>query len=81
MSPIHEKPPQPVRERELQFERLLDSAEAAALLRIHPKTLQRMARKGQVPGHLIGDIWRFRASELDAWFRGDHDRLGTPLVP
>jgi len=30
------------------FERLLDSDEAASLLKIHPKTLQRMARRGQV---------------------------------
>lgn len=28
----------------LEFERLLDSDEAASLLKIHPKTLQRLAR-------------------------------------
>jgi helix-turn-helix protein len=32
---------------EEQFEPLLDSEEAAALLRIHPKTLQRLARRGE----------------------------------
>jgi hypothetical protein len=31
------------------FEPLLDSDEAAALLKIHPKTLQRMARRGDIP--------------------------------
>jgi excisionase family DNA binding protein len=51
------------------FERTLTSNEAAQLLKIHPKTLQRMARKGQIPAHRIGDLWRFRASELDTWFR------------
>ena len=50
-----------------QFERLLDSDEAAALLGIHKKTLQRMARSGEVPGFQIGDLWRFRASTLDEW--------------
>jgi excisionase family DNA binding protein len=30
------------------FERFLDSREAAALLQIHPKTLQRLARKGDI---------------------------------
>ena len=50
-----------------QFERLLDSDEAAALLGIHKKTLQRMARSGEVPGVQIGDLWRFRASTLDEW--------------
>ena len=46
------------------FERLLDSEQAAALVKVHPKTLQRYARKGVVPGVRIGKLWRFRASEL-----------------
>jgi len=53
----------------LNFEPVLNSEEAAALLQIHPKTLQRMARQGRVPAFRIGDLWRFRASELDEWLR------------
>jgi excisionase family DNA binding protein len=49
------------------FERLLDSDEAAALLGIHKKTLQRMARSGEIPGFQIGDLWRFRVSALNEW--------------
>jgi len=41
--------------------------EAAALLRIHPKTLQRMARKGEVVAIQIGKLWRFRRSALNRW--------------
>src|SRR5690242_21560135 len=52
---------------ESRFEPLLDSDEAATLLKIHPKTLQRMARRGEIPAIQIGKLWRFRASELDAW--------------
>jgi excisionase family DNA binding protein len=51
------------------FERVLNTYEAAALLKIHPKTLQRMARQGIVPAFRIGDLWRFRASSLDQWLR------------
>jgi excisionase family DNA binding protein len=51
------------------FERVLNTEEAAALLQIHPKTLQRMARQGSVPAFRIGDLWRFRASALDEWLR------------
>lgn len=51
------------------FERVLNTEEAAALLQIHPKTLQRMARQGVVPAFRIGDLWRFRASALDEWLR------------
>jgi excisionase family DNA binding protein len=52
------------------FEQLLDSDEAAVLLKIHPKTLQRMARNGEIAGIQIGKLWRFRASELDRWISG-----------
>jgi excisionase family DNA binding protein len=53
------------------FERMLNTDEAAALLQIHPKTLQRMARQGVVPAFRIGDLWRFRASALDHWLRAE----------
>jgi excisionase family DNA binding protein len=51
------------------FEPLLDSVQAAELLRIHPKTLQRMARNGEIVATQIGKLWRFRASELDSWLK------------
>ena len=51
------------------FEKVLNTEEAAALLQIHPKTLQKMARQGSVPAFRIGDLWRFRASALDEWLR------------
>lgn len=62
------------------FEPLIDSHEAAELLKIHPKTLQRMARMGRVPAKRIGDLWRFRASDLDRWVRGGVSSE-TPLLP
>lgn len=49
------------------FEQLLDSDEAAALLKTHPKTLQKMARNGEITGVQIGKLWRFRASVLNDW--------------
>ena len=54
---------------ELLFEPLLDSDEAAQLLRIHPKTLQRMARNRRIHGIQVGKLWRFRASDLEIWLR------------
>jgi excisionase family DNA binding protein len=36
-------------------------------LRIHPATVKRLARQGRPPGFRIGNRWRFRRSELDAW--------------
>jgi len=51
----------------LQFEPLLNSVDAAALLQIHPKTLQKLARAGTVIGVRVGKLWRFRASSLNEW--------------
>ena len=67
MSEIPRIPPRNTVGFESRFEPLLDSDEAAALLKIHPKTLQRMARRGEVPAIQIGKLWRFRASELNEW--------------
>ncbi len=56
-------------ENRVCFEPLLDDGQAAELLGIHPKTLQRLARVGEIPAHRVGRFWRYRASELDAWLR------------
>ena len=67
MSEVVSKPARNMQVREMTFEQLLDSDEAAALLKIHPKTLQKMARNGEITGVQIGKLWRFRASVLNDW--------------
>lgn len=67
MPELVSKPARSVPRDESIFEQLLDSDEAAALLRIHPKTLQKMARTGEIAGVQIGKLWRFRASVLNDW--------------
>jgi len=52
------------------FEPLLDTSEAAALLKIHPKTLQKLARSGEIQGFHVGKLWRFRVSALNQWLEG-----------
>jgi excisionase family DNA binding protein len=52
-----------------QTEPVWDCDEASRFLRIHPNTAKRMAREGRLPGFRIGNRWRFRPSELDAWAR------------
>jgi excisionase family DNA binding protein len=51
------------------LEPVVDSEEAARFLNINPKTLQKMARNGDVPGYRIGKLWKFRISDLDGWLR------------
>jgi excisionase family DNA binding protein len=54
---------------EIEVERPLTCEEAAGFLRIHPKTIKRMAGRGEVPGHFRFGRWFFYSSELDAWMR------------
>jgi len=67
MPEVVSKPAKNSQAHEMTFEQLLDSDEAAALLKIHPKTLQKMARSGEITGVQIGKLWRFRASVLNNW--------------
>jgi excisionase family DNA binding protein len=62
-----------------EFEPLLSAEEAAAHLRLHPKTLQKMARLGHVPGIRIGKYWRFHLSRLDAWVRSLENVSSQPF--
>jgi len=61
------------------FEPLVGCSEATELLgNIHVKTLQRYARRGDIPGYQIGGHWYFRASELDSWLRS---RINSSCYP
>jgi excisionase family DNA binding protein len=81
MSNVRRIPPRSADLYEASFEPLLDSDQAAALLKIHPKTLQRLARQGEIPGIQIGKLWRFRGSDLNAWMsRGNARQYGRALA-
>ena len=60
------------------FEPLLDSREAAALLRIHSKTLKKMTRRGEIQARRVRRFWRFRMSDLNEWlWRQERDGYGS----
>jgi len=64
-----------------QFEPLLSDAQAGELLGLHPKTVQRMARCGEIPAIRIGRYWRFRASELNSWLESLATGRKKPCSP
>jgi excisionase family DNA binding protein len=66
---LRNKPPIRATPASQHFEPLLDTSEAAALLKIHPKTLQKLARSGEIQGFQVGKLWRFRASALNHWLQ------------
>jgi len=46
---------------------LLDSHQAAAILKVHPRTLQRLVHRGEIAAVHVGKLWRFKASALTEW--------------
>jgi excisionase family DNA binding protein len=53
------------------LEPFVSATEASEFVRLHPATIQRLAREGALPGHPVGNgqrrRWRFRLSELQEW--------------
>jgi excisionase family DNA binding protein len=60
------------------MEALLTSREAARVLKIHPKVLERMAKRGEVPALKVGKFWRYRGTALDEWI---NSRLQSSRQP
>ena len=48
----------------LMGEEILTIREVAELLKLHPKTVNKLANSGRLPGYKIGRQWRFRKSEV-----------------
>jgi excisionase family DNA binding protein len=52
----------------VQPEPLCNDSEAAKFLGgLHPKSVQRMARRGEIPHYRVGKYYRYRANELNDW--------------
>jgi excisionase family DNA binding protein len=43
--------------------------EVAKHLRVHPSTVYKMAKRGELPGFKIGSDWRFDRAQIDEWIR------------
>lgn len=54
------------------MEPLLDVHQVAAIMSIHVKKVQRLARTGVLPCIKVGAVYRFRAATLEAWI-GEHE--------
>lgn len=67
-----------VRTQGQYFEPLLSDKQAGELLGLHPKTVQRLARQGELPAVRLGRYWRYRASVLNEWI--DLNSTGQPLT-
>src|SRR2546428_12694248 len=54
-----------VNEKEIdRMEEIMTPSEVAALLKIHLKTVYKLAERGVIPGNRIGRSWRFSRSDV-----------------
>jgi excisionase family DNA binding protein len=47
--------------------KVLTVKELSAYLRVHPSTIYRLLKKGQIPGFKLGSDWRFNIEAIDRW--------------
>jgi len=52
---------------ENRFAEVMTSVEAAQYLKMHVKTVCRLAKEGKIPARKVGSEWRFLRSVLDGW--------------
>jgi excisionase family DNA binding protein len=48
-------------------DQVMTSVEAAEYLKMHVKTVCRLAKEGKIPAKKVGSEWRFLRSVLDRW--------------
>ncbi len=47
--------------------KVLTVRELSNYLRVHPSTIYRLLKKGQLPGFKVGSDWRFNIEAIDRW--------------
>ncbi len=47
----------------------IDIEQAAQYLGVNKDTIRNWIKKGSVPAHKVGKLWKFKKSELDEWIK------------
>ena len=45
-------------------ERPIDTKVVAEMLGVTPRTVTRLAERGEIPGFKVGDVWRFHRQDI-----------------
>ncbi len=56
------------------MEEYISPEEVAQKAHLHVDTVKRLLRRGEMPGYKIGNQWRIKLSELDAWLQERKNR-------
>jgi excisionase family DNA binding protein len=60
--------------------RVMTVRELSSYLRVHPSTIYKLLRRGELPGFRIGTDWRFNAEVIDRWCLERNMRPGEEFV-
>lgn len=55
---------------------ILDADEVGKMLKIHPRTVKRLAGQGELPGFKVGGQWRFRREAIEEYIRRQERQHG-----
>jgi excisionase family DNA binding protein len=53
-----------------EFPEILTIEQAAEMLQVSTRTIQRLVKTGEIPGRQVGTQWRFHRDQLCDWVRG-----------
>jgi excisionase family DNA binding protein len=56
-----------VEHKSLETTTILTVDELASYLRVHPSTVYRLLKTGQLPAFRVGSDWRFNLEAIDQW--------------
>jgi excisionase family DNA binding protein len=62
-----------VAELKYRLSQVMTVREVSEYLRVHPSTIYKLVRHGELPAFRIGSDWRFNIEEIDRW------RLRAPM--
>jgi len=54
--------------------------ELAAYLRVHPSTIYKLLRLGELPGFRVASEWRFNLATIDRWLLAQNAKPGGEPV-
>jgi excisionase family DNA binding protein len=60
------------------MDKLMTLEEVADYLRLSNDTVYRMANTGTIPASKVGNQWRFRKEDVDAWLEANKNVGGRP---
>lgn len=59
-------------------DQVLTALELASHLRIHPTTVYKLAKKGELPGFKVGGDWRFNRTSIEKWLESRKNSWTEP---